>query len=179
MSQPIGDHLAPHLPASGCVLELASGSGQLIVALAARFPALTWIPSERDPNALASIASWREGSGLANLSSPRRLDVRERPWPVDGADVMLAVRLVHLLAPHELTTMFAQARTAGVRRAIVIGPLAAHPGSKPSIPDHLAAWSVPIQIHTRDELAGAASAGGMAWVHDEPVEDDRLIVFEA
>lgn len=93
---PIGDVLDEWLPKSGTVLEIASGTGEHALAFAARYPALAWQPTDPDPDAIASIASWREEDGTANLLAPVRLDVTEQPWPVRAADALVAINLVHI-----------------------------------------------------------------------------------
>jgi len=172
--------LAELMPARGIALELASGSGQLIVELAALCPALTWIGSERDRGALASIASWRDAAGLANLAPPIELDVRARPWPVEAIDVAIAVRLIHVLAPAELAGVLAAAVERGARRVIVVGPFATHAVAPSCIPVHLADWVVPIRIPTRDELAAAAAAAGLrSGPATAPVHGDEIVVLDA
>lgn len=91
---PIGDVLGDWLPRSGLVLEVASGTGEHALAFAKRFPALQWQPSDPDPEALASIAAWQAG-GPANLRPPIELDVT-REWPVDRADAVLCINMVHI-----------------------------------------------------------------------------------
>ncbi|MAF29456.1 MAG: SAM-dependent methyltransferase, partial [Croceicoccus sp.] len=54
-SGPIADVLAQELPASGLVLEIASGTGEHALFMASRFPELTWQPSDFDQEAVASI----------------------------------------------------------------------------------------------------------------------------
>lgn len=93
--EPIGDVLADWLPRSGLVLEIASGTGEHALAFARRFPGLEWQPSDPDPAALASIASWRE-EGPPNLLEPVGLDVRADHWPVCRADAMLCINMVHI-----------------------------------------------------------------------------------
>lgn len=92
---PIGDVLAGWLPGSGLVLEIASGTGEHALAFARRFPGLEWQPSDPDPSALASIASWRK-EGPPNLLPPVELDVRSAKWPVGRADAMLCINMVHI-----------------------------------------------------------------------------------
>lgn len=93
--EPIGDVLAEWLPPSGLVLEIASGTGEHALAFARRFPQLEWQPSDPDPDALASIAAWRS-EGPANLLPPVHLDVCADEWPVDRADAMLCINMVHI-----------------------------------------------------------------------------------
>jgi hypothetical protein len=92
--EPIGDVLAQWLPEAGCVLEVASGTGEHALAFAMRFPALRWQPSDPDPLALQSIAAWRAG-GPANLLPPIALDA-SNAWPPVEADVVLNINMVHI-----------------------------------------------------------------------------------
>ena len=92
---PIGDVLADWLPQSGLVLEVASGTGEHALAFARRFPGIDWQPSDPDPAALASIAAWGS-DGPANLREPLRLDVCEADWPVDRADALVSINMVHI-----------------------------------------------------------------------------------
>ena len=91
---PIGDVLAEWLPAADLVLEIASGTGPHALAFARRFPGLEWQPSDPDPEALASIAAW-QAEGPDNLRPPIRLDVMA-DWPVESADAILCVNMVHI-----------------------------------------------------------------------------------
>ena len=94
--EPIADVLKEWLPASGLVLEIASGSGEHGVYFAARFPALEWQPSDVHPDALSSIAAWRDESGLPNLKAPLALDAASSDWPIDRADAVLSINMVHI-----------------------------------------------------------------------------------
>jgi hypothetical protein len=65
---PILEVLERVLPASGLVLEVASGGGQHVVHFAKRLPALTWQPNDPDPDARASIAEWIVTEKLDNVT---------------------------------------------------------------------------------------------------------------
>lgn len=93
--EPIGDVLEYWLPDSGLVLEIASGTGEHALAFSRRFPTLDWQPSDPDPAALASIAAWQQ-EGPANLHAPVHLDVCAPEWPVDRADAVLCINMVHI-----------------------------------------------------------------------------------
>jgi len=92
---PIGDVLADWLPASGSVLEIASGTGEHALAFASRFPDLQWQPSDPDPEALASVEAWRAG-GPSNLLPPLLIDTRSGEWPLEQADTILCINMVHI-----------------------------------------------------------------------------------
>jgi uncharacterized protein DUF938 len=94
--EPIAEVLREVLPASGSVLEIASGSGQHAVYFASEFPRLTWQPSDRDPDAVASIAAYRAEAGLENLAAPLVLDVESEPWPVERASAVLSINMIHI-----------------------------------------------------------------------------------
>src|SRR5262245_26668502 len=91
---PIGDVLEEWLPSAGLILEIASGTGEHAFAFARRFPNLDWQPSDPEAEALASIAAWR-AEGPPNLLPPVELDVT-RDWPVNSADAIMCVNMVHI-----------------------------------------------------------------------------------
>lgn len=94
--KPIADVLAEWLPGSGVVLEIASGTGEHAAFFAERFPNLEWQPSDIHPDALRSIAAWREGSGRTNLLEPIAIDAAKPDWPIDQANAILSINMVHI-----------------------------------------------------------------------------------
>ncbi|GLR47824.1 DUF938 domain-containing protein [Sphingomonas astaxanthinifaciens] len=96
---PILAVLREWLPASGLVLEVASGTGEHAIAFAAAFPNLDWQPSDPDPEARESIAAWRAEEGTPNLRPPLALDVASDNWPVTEAAAIVAINLVHISPP--------------------------------------------------------------------------------
>ena len=82
------------LPASGLILEIASGTGEHVRYFAEKLPHLGWQPTDSDPDALASIAAWSES--LANIRPPLRLDASIADWPVTHADAILCINMVHI-----------------------------------------------------------------------------------
>ena len=94
--EPILAVLRRVLPPSGVVLEIASGSGEHAVYFAKELPALTWQPSDPDPEALASIAAHRADADLPNLLTPLRLDVTAQSWPIDRADAVMCNNMIHI-----------------------------------------------------------------------------------
>jgi SAM-dependent methyltransferase len=93
---PILDVLRRVLPRQGVVLEIASGTGQHVVHFAAGLPDLTWQPSDADAQARASIAAWRADANLPNVLPPLDLDVRCEPWPVQRADALVCINMIHI-----------------------------------------------------------------------------------
>ncbi len=96
----IAAELAVLLPERGIVLEVASGSGEHAAYFAERFPALTFIPSDPDAAARASIASWC--AGLPNVAPPLAIDAAAGDWPIAAADAVLCINMVHI-SPWEAT----------------------------------------------------------------------------
>lgn len=95
-ADPIAEVLRSILPERGLVLEIASGSGEHVLHFARTVPDLVWQPSDPDPAALRSIHAWRAEAGLPNLLPPLSLDARAAQWPVDRADAILAINMVHI-----------------------------------------------------------------------------------
>jgi len=93
---PIAEVLGDWLPSRGLVLEIASGTGEHAVFFAERFGELEWQPSDIHPQALSSIAAWRDEARLRNLRAPITIDAASNEWPVDRADAVLSINMVHI-----------------------------------------------------------------------------------
>ena len=92
---PILDVLRRALPATGLVLEIASGTGQHVAHFAAALPDLDWQPSEADPAFHDSIRAWTAAAALTNVHPPIAFDVRQ-PWPVAHADAVICINMIHI-----------------------------------------------------------------------------------
>ncbi len=102
---PITARLKEVLPTKGePVLEIGSGSGQHIVALAKEFPELEFQPTEPDPENLASIDAWMADSGTTNVKPALQLDVSELPWPLPnhGYGALFCFNVIHI-TPWEIS----------------------------------------------------------------------------
>ena len=88
---------------SGNALEIASGTGQHVVKLAAALPLLNWQPSDVDETRIKSIRCWSDDHHLTNLKPPCFLDATKEGWAVDyhGQDLILLVNLLHLISFEE------------------------------------------------------------------------------
>jgi hypothetical protein len=106
---PIAEVLAAELPHRGLVLEVASGTGEHAVHFARRFPQLQWQPSDPDAQARASIAEWREESGLANLLPPMELDASAPSSPIRQPDAIVCINMVHISPPEASEGLLAHA----------------------------------------------------------------------
>jgi cyclopropane fatty-acyl-phospholipid synthase-like methyltransferase len=100
--EPILAALRVHLPPSGTVLEVASGSGEHIVYLAEALPNLMWQPTDLAPERRASIDAWAHAAGLTNVLPALPLDAAAAEWAVTSADVVLCINMIHI-APSAAT----------------------------------------------------------------------------
>lgn len=94
---PILDQLRRLLPASGLMLEIASGTGQHAAFLAAGLPGWTWQPTDGDAESLASIRAWC--AGMARVREPLLLDVLDDPWPPElprEVDAVFCANMIHI-----------------------------------------------------------------------------------
>jgi hypothetical protein len=112
----IADMLSGILPASGTILEIASGTGEHIVHFAGAFPHLLWQPSDHDVLGLESISAWSAEAGLPNLLPPVLIDASAPDRPVARADALLCINMVHI-APWAAT----QGLMAGAGRLLSKG----------------------------------------------------------
>jgi hypothetical protein len=145
--EPILGVLRNILPRSALVLEIASGTGEHAVWFSRALPALTWQPTDRDPEALSSIAAWREATGQANLLPPLALDATAENWPVAQADAVIAINMVHI-APWIATQGLIE---GGVHTA------ASNAAFDADLRAHNSSWG----IRDLDEIAALASQNGI------------------
>jgi len=172
--EPILEVLARVLPASGLVLEVASGTGEHAVFLAGKLPHLVFQPTEPGERNRASIAAWREHAALDNLRPPLALDAIDERWPIAHADAVLCINMIHI-APWD-ACLGLLAGAAGVLppggALVLYGPF--RRGGRHTSPSNEAfdaslrekdpAWGV----RDLDEVVAAAAPRGLAL--DEAVD---------
>jgi SAM-dependent methyltransferase len=93
---PILSVLTRVLPEGGTVLEIAGGSGEHAVYFAAALPSLIWQPTDLDQVALRSIAAHRAAARLPNVRPPLQLDASARSWPLEHADAVMVINMLHI-----------------------------------------------------------------------------------
>ncbi|MEO9685032.1 MAG: DUF938 domain-containing protein [Tateyamaria sp.] len=120
------DMVASVAPLTGDALEIASGTGQHIVAFAKAMPAIHWHPTEVDQNRLRSIEAYRRDSGLSNIAPPIPMNATEAGWSERMAPkgLILLANLLHLISKPEAGTLIKEAAhaLAPSGQLIVYGP---------------------------------------------------------
>jgi SAM-dependent methyltransferase len=175
--------LGPFLPATGLVLELGSGSGQHVVHLAGLYPALTWQPSDRDPEALTSIRAWSaEVKAGSRLLAPLLLDVTAGAWPVPRADAILASYLLHVLDDTGREALFRTAMTtlAPGGPLLVFGPIAEGPAvdvGSPFAALRSSVWCPVTEIPSGASVVASARRAGLEPETTRQIEGGGLLVF--
>ncbi len=93
---PILAELQRVLPASGLLLEVASGTGQHAAFCGAGLPGWQWLPSDFEAGALPSISAWC--AGLPGVLPPIVLDVLQPAWPGVPAqlDAIYCANMIHI-----------------------------------------------------------------------------------
>lgn len=81
---PILDVLEKHLPSSGTILEIASGSGEHAVYFAPNFPQLNWQTTNLDEAQMDSVIDWIANAPSSNLLPPIKLDATASIWPIES-----------------------------------------------------------------------------------------------
>jgi SAM-dependent methyltransferase len=82
------------LPDRGTVLEIASGTGQHAVSFARALTGLRWQPSDPSAEARDSIEAWR--AEASNVLPPLALDAAAEAWPIDRADAVVCINMIHI-----------------------------------------------------------------------------------
>lgn len=103
----LAELLAKVAPRSGEALEIASGTGQHVVAFAANCPGLQWQPSEITADRLQSIDSYVAEAGLNNVAPARRLNATQLGWSqkLKGFNFVFLSNLLHLISEAETKTL--------------------------------------------------------------------------
>lgn len=118
------DLLMQWAPSAGRALEIASGTGQHISAFARCMPALSWQPSEIEPDRRGSINAY--AADLPNVADAATLDAISEGWSRDFSDqdLIVLINLVHLISWPETRTLVAEtaAALAPKGRFILYGP---------------------------------------------------------
>lgn len=113
-------------PLTGNALEIASGTGQHIIAFAAAMPALHWHPSEVEHVRLSSIAAYIFESGLSNIAPPLTLNATQPGWgdTIAPKDLILTANLFHLISAVEVSALLEGAAKALIQTGLlcVYGP---------------------------------------------------------
>ena len=94
---PILEVLQAHLPKTGTLLEIGSGSGQHACYLAPEFPELIWQTSEL-PEHHAGILAWLAEDGAPNIREPLLLDVTTPTWPITEVDAVFSANTAHYMS---------------------------------------------------------------------------------
>ncbi len=109
-AQVITKMICQHAAHSGKALEIASGTGQHVVAYAAALPEIIWQPTEIDADRRRSIDIWAKEADLPNLHPAIDLDATTPGWSAQhkGHDVIVLVNLTHLITVPELRILIGE-----------------------------------------------------------------------
>lgn len=111
---------------TGVALEIASGTGQHIAALAAALPGLHWQPSDIDTERRKSIDAYAASANLPNLSPAIALDATSPGWGVEhgGKSFICLANLLHLISTKEARILISEAAEALAPggRLMIYGP---------------------------------------------------------
>lgn len=90
------------LPERGTLVEIASGFGQHAVHFARHLSGWQILPTDVAEDHVAVIRARCARAGVTNILVPRCIDAEHPPWPVIGADAVIATNLMHI-APWSVT----------------------------------------------------------------------------
>ena len=180
--EPILRLLERCLPKQGTVLEVASGTGEHVAFFAAALPGLHWQPTDLDAARRASIDAWVDAAPNVRPALP--LDATAAVWPVDHADAVLCINMIHIAPPDATRGLIeGAARVLSPGGVLVLyGPF--RRAGRPMEPGNAAfdadlrgrdpAWGLRV---LEDVAALAADAGfAAAEVSDMPA-DNLVVVF--
>jgi SAM-dependent methyltransferase len=171
------------LAAPGTVLEIASGSGEHAVHFASALPHLVWQPTDPDAEARRIIAAHAARAQLPNLLPPLELDAAAAAWPVERADAIVSINMIHI-APWRA----AEGLMAGAGRLLapgaplyLYGPYRQHgrhtAPSNAAFDESLKARDPEWGVRDLDEVAELASRHGLALQRTVAMPANNLSVI--
>ncbi len=98
--EPILEVLLRVLPASGNILEIASGTGEHSLFFAPAFSPRQWIPSDPNPIARNSIEAWRQESLIDNIQPPLNINAENSSWGIETQNLNITtivnINMIHI-----------------------------------------------------------------------------------
>ena len=170
------------LPATGVLLEIASGTGQHAAFCSAGLPGWQWQPSDFDTGALPSIAAWCDG--LDRVRPAITLDVLAAHWPGVPAqvDAIYCANMIHI-APWACTAGLMQGAVRHLAPAgllLTYGPYLLD--DKPTAPSNLAfdadlrarnpAWG----LRRLADVAEQAAKAGLCLCETLPMPANNMLL---
>lgn len=182
--QPILEILRAHLPASGAVLEIASGTGQHAAAFASALPGVDWTPSDPSAEARTSVEAWRAG-GPSNLGPCLPIDVLdEASWPDETFKAVFCANMIHIAPPEAtdgLMRLAARALTRPGGLLALYGPfLETDVETAPSnlaFDESLKARTPSWGLRDRDAVIAAAREHGLAFTLRKAMPANNLMLL--
>lgn len=178
-AEAIGELLKSVAPAKGRALELASGTGQHVVAHAARLPGLIWQPTEVDPARRDSIHAYMQEAHLENILPPITLDATSPGWAAQqgGQDLIVLVNLLHLISKAEAKCLISETALALVPggRFVIYGPFR-RAGALTSEGDKT--FDASLRAHD-PETGYKDDADVINWLHDAGLELRQAVEMPA
>lgn len=178
---PILEVLRERLSPSGVLLEVASGTGQHVATFAAALQGIRFLPTDLDPENLASIAAWTEG--MSNVAAAVQLDVMAPQWSVGAVDAVFCANMIHI-APEGVVAGLMR----GASEHLVSGGLLAlygpfRVGGQHTAPSN-AAFDASLRardprwgIRDLEAVEGLGRAAGLDLEHAEEMPANNKLVF--
>lgn len=115
----IGQQLQALFADRSQVLEIASGTGQHAAFFAAKFPWLTWQPTDIPINLSVLTPRCSHYEGL-NLAEPLPLDVCARPWGVAVPDAIFTANSLHIMPFSSVQSLFLELGLRAISGALLV-----------------------------------------------------------
>lgn len=94
--EPILGVIREFLSEPAFVVTIAEGSGQHVAHFAKHLKHVTFLPTDADAEALASIDAHVKEAGCSNVRPAQVLDAALDEWPVDRADLITCINMIHI-----------------------------------------------------------------------------------